>query len=437
MGDGGPGPEARPTNWAGVVGQPGEVSAAGSGGGAAQSASRVARGRGLLVSAALFAVLIAALVGLVAVGAPLLFHHGSPGGGGSSVLPPPTCVGNATNGPSSFIISSPNPAVNAPSGSQLSVSYEVRALVSGAGTASIKVDVPTVTAVFPTEGGGSITIQVGPHVLAAALSAWSDPNATSHSRTLNSSTVFQSNASAYLSTSKIAVSAPTPFGSFALEVRWQWVLTPTGGAPVVGPWTVPTAQGSSPSEFYPAAAVTLVGSSGTNATIGWNFTLALSGAAPSESFVIKLENVTTGGDLRDSSAVAPSAAGAPFNASVLVLGTSGALVPGKYIIHLHDACNALLLSLPITAHYTQKASVGVHVAPSVCGPVQIDGTAYLDNSSWSGSPSPTSHPIVAPTCAAMAFKGWVTSGAVSVASAGAASTSAVFSGSGALGARFS
>lgn len=310
---------------------------------------RPPRRRGLVILGV--ALLVSALVAGVVLAGPFVFHH-SPGSSGTALLPSqPSCTGNFTDPAASFVITTSNPGANAIAGTWLTVTYQVKAITASSGTTAPLVTIPTVSAVFPTQGGGALIVQIAPRTLAVSLSGWSDGTGTTHSRPLNNSTNFLGNASAYLSTSKIAVTSVGPLGSIAVEIRWEWVLALTGGPGLTSGWTVPTPRGPASSELYPEPGLRLVSTGSTNVTIGSTYSVSLSGAVSGATLFLKLENATTGANLRQATVTAPEAAGAVFNASIMVLGNSGELLPGKYLLHVHDGCGALLYSVALTAHH--------------------------------------------------------------------------------------
>ncbi|MCI4337257.1 MAG: hypothetical protein L3K17_08750 [Thermoplasmata archaeon] len=249
--------------------------------------------------------------------------------------------------PSALEIAVPGPVGAAGAGSSLSVSAELRVLaVEGLATEG-EIVLPTLTATFSTISAGPIDVVLSPRDLAAASDAWTNASQASGSHVFSSAVVFPSGSNATLSSSLIAITSPAPLGSLAVEVRWQWTLLPTGAPTQTGPWSEPSASAGVPSILYPQAYVALVRTSPLNATIGESFDVTLAGGSAPQTFLLKLENASTGATLNRGSVVSPATPVTNFSGSIEIINSSGSLLPGHYLIHVHDACGAILYSLPV------------------------------------------------------------------------------------------
>jgi hypothetical protein len=324
---------------------------------------------------------LAGLVALVAVG--LLMLTGGLGGANSVLPNPGTVVAmpgtlaavapscNPTNpSPSALYVSASNPTGPLSAGSTLSVAYEVAIVNYTSSQGTIAVYVPSALATFPltptpTNSNRSLQLFLPPHVVNVSSAGWSNPNATGTwgSKVLINSVLFNVTQSARLSTQKIAVMAGTGYtGQLTLEFRWQWATSNATGA-----WTQPNATSKSPnlpSIFYPAPYLPILGLSAFPAPVGSNFTVMLGGAVTGTSFRMVLEYPNNGTEIR-SQVENSSATATKFPATVWLVGkTNGTLLPGNYLIHVHDVCNAITHSLSIIATNASVLCNWHTVAPS-------------------------------------------------------------------------
>jgi hypothetical protein len=384
------------------------------------------------------AVILATLVTLVIVLAPVLL----PGGKGSSGPGPPSspaaesCSSLAGAPPDALYIPVRGPNLTLPNGGEISVAYQVRAVANGTPSPEVAVEMPSAFAVFPLVGAPSIEVYLQKRALTLPEGTWSAAGLVTAQRPVSGSVSFATNESAFLTTELLAVMSPAPFGSVSLSFRWAWNVTPTGENPVPGPWTVPTTGGAHPSEFPPVPYVGLAGGTGTTATIGQNFTAYLTGAISNQTFVVKLENATTGLNLRVVDEAAPLGNSTPFPVSIPILAQDGELSPGNYLVHIHDTCHALLYNLPVRVYYAAQAIVGFAVLPSSCGPIEFNGVSFANGRNTTVVPSPNGIAVAAPACAGHSFSGWASSGGIAVANLTSASTAVVVSANGGLTARY-
>ncbi len=315
----------------------------------------------------------------------------------------------------------------------LGVAFEVRSDPFPGSVPGGVVEFPTVDFVFPTSPGGPIVVVLLSRQVNVSPT-WSDPASASTSRTLPAPVGFASGGNATLSTALLAVMASSPPGSLRIEVRWEWTLTVPGSPPQGGTWS--TSSPSGPGTLFPRPYVSLLRNSSSNATIGENYTISLSGSPPAQSFLLKLENATTGETLNLGSISPGSPANASQTGSVVLLTPSGFLVPGSYLVHIHDPCGAILYSLPISATYASRATVSVEVSPTSCGPVSFDHTPVSPGGSWSGAPGPEPRTASVPPCAAGSFLGWQRSGGVSISGGSGRTATVEVSAGGSLSAAF-
>jgi hypothetical protein len=251
---------------------------------------------------------------------------------------------------------------------------------------------------------------------------------------------FSTTGSAFLTTEKLAIMAGASYGNLTLEFRWQWVEGASLTTLQAGTWTLPSATASSPylpSIFYPAPRVALVSTSPSPATIGTNFISNLSGYVTNTSFRMVLEFPSNGTEIRsqwDSSGSASR-----FSAPLLLLSSKNWLVPGKYLVHIHDACEAILFSFPVQVVYPSSATVSFQITPTFCtllASISYNGTSYSSGSSTTVTPSSVGASVSASGCFPYSFQGWTATGGLHLGSNSTSSTVLVVSAGGTLTARY-
>ncbi|MCI4337259.1 MAG: hypothetical protein L3K17_08760 [Thermoplasmata archaeon] len=370
--------------------------------------------------------LVLAFLVLPSLAAPLLSSLGTLGGGdGSASSDPPSggapsntsaagtsCGSDSTPTPSSVLVPIAAPTTNLQAGGTLTATFEIAA-VSSTGTLSrMTIYLPSVFATFPLSSGSSLQLYVPPHSFSLTGTGWNNGSTWSKA-VVESNVSFLSSGSAGLSTEKLAVMANASYGALTLEIRWHWSLLQPNGSTSVGNWSVPSTSAhwpaSTPSEFDPAPFVTLLSTNGPTETIGGNFTADLAGIVGSRYFFLELESSSTG--KVDQNHGQTEAAGATTaDVTIQVLNYDRFLYPGSYLVHVHDVCGALLLSISVTAVYAATAHVTVEVQPSSCGKVTLNGSAYASGGIASLPPSSTPYSFSIPGCSGRSFSGWGFSG---------------------------
>lgn len=341
---------------------------------------------------------------------PWVTGHGSLG----EIVTDPQPICGAVNGVPSGALSIPNsgPAGSFAPGTQLAVTIELREILFPGSVVGGPVELPTTLVVFATNGTASETIVLSPRTLNLSAAGWSDPTLGTANRTFNQATGFPSDSTASLSTELLAVQADAPFGTMLVEARWDWTLTPPGSPGIVGPWSLPATGGGGSSVVFPHPFVRLLSSSPQDAVIGETFTVTLAGAALSQTFLLKLENSTTGATLNLGSVVNPGSVDASFSGSIQILGSTGLLDPGSYLVHVHDQCGGILYSLPVFATYASSVAVRFGIVPAACGPLLFDQHPYSAGSSWTGAPGRGAHSLSVAGCTGHPFREWQTAGGI-------------------------
>ena len=236
-------------------------------------------------------------------------------------------------------------------GAILNVTFEYLVANYSKADRGVALDFPSATAVFPTLPTGSVKLFFPAKNVSVLSSKWSDPSVWRASTTVATATTFNSNASAYLTTSKIAIMAGLPTGSLTLKVRWQWtIFNPVTGLHSMGAWTVPSLSAKSPflpSTFYPASFVGLVSTSGSPVPSGSTYVLGLNGTVASTWFRLVLEYPNNGTEIQ-SIYENTTATNLVFNATLPVAYRNGTGVPaGHYLMHVHDSCQAIVHSISV------------------------------------------------------------------------------------------
>jgi hypothetical protein len=188
---------------------------------------------------------------------------------------------------------------------------------------------------------------------------------------------------------------------------------------VHGPWSVPTNQSnwprSVPSIFYPAPYTTFLASSGATAVIGTNYTATLGGDVAGRTFFLEME-YPSGGVVQDFPQTAPANA-TTFLVRIPMLNYNGYLAPGAFLIHIHDGCGAMLYNKTIHAVFASSARVQFLLSP-VCASKSItfNGTKFTNGTYGSFAPSTSNYTFAIPFCLGHHFNGWLTTGALHIAS---------------------
>lgn len=317
--------------------------------------------------------------------------------------PLPALVGGSLawwgSGPTAFATTLPsycNPVSSAPASLYLPLPAPVQKIAPG-GTVTAHVEaavvnytsaengtrlsVPTLTASFPLAPSGKLSIVLPPATWTVSQAGWSASVSESKTKTLSGTTAFPAAGSAYLSSSLLAVMGSADYGSLQVAFRWQWTeVTSPGSAPISSAWTTPNATAVSPARpslFEPAPYVGIVGTSPQPAPAGSNFSVTLSGAVANGSFRMVVEYPNNGTEISSIWESSPPGA-TSFNGSSPLSFRNGTPLPsGKYLVHVHDVCEALLRSLSLTVTSGSGAPFGGTAPASSVPPGAPDGARTL------------------------------------------------------------
>ncbi|MCI4319019.1 MAG: hypothetical protein L3K23_02660 [Thermoplasmata archaeon] len=349
-----------------------------------------------------------------------------------------TCGTASGPTPAALYIHSKNPTVTLSAGDTMTVVYEF--MVSGFTSAVVgeAVHIPSVQASFPLSNGTTLPFLLLHRVIVIQNGSWTDPSLATDTKAIKAAYTFANPGNATLSSQKIAIMASnSAYGNLTLEFRWMWTVNQSanGHGVTIGPWTHPTSHAFPPSIFEPAPLVNLASRNGPTVTIGAVADANLTGAISSTSFLVELE-YSSGDVFNTVTEKTPAGNATPFRAHILMMSVDNNLAPTKALLHVHDHCGAIIYSLSEVAVYNASAVLRIDVAPSTCGPVTFNGTAYANRSSVVLAPSTTSYAISVGACAGHTFVGWEGNNGVDPDPIGKLSASVVVSADGTLTAKF-
>jgi hypothetical protein len=329
------------------------------------------------------------------------------------------CNSVSTPTPSSVLVPVPGPVQSLPTGGTVAATLEYGAVNVSAPALGARVFAPSQFASFPLATGGSVQIYFPPHAFPVTGPGWLNGSVTNRSVVSGTGWSFASGASALLSSQKIAVMANASYGALEIEVRWHWTVTDPNGSVQAGAWSVPTTAShwptATPSVFDPAPVVSVLSTNGPNQIIGTNFSASLAGFVAARYFFLELEFPSTGKVVQaHGQTSAPNATATTV--TIPMLNYNRYLAPGHYLVHVHDGCGAMLLSLPQNASYAASATITVSVSPASCGKVTVNGSSYANGATFSIAPSSSAYSFGLSGCSGHAFRSWHFTGGLSIAS---------------------
>lgn len=318
-----------------------------------------------------------------------------------------------------MLVPTPNPAQSLGPGGTLTAVVEFGATNLSADAVGATVAAPSLFVTFPAASGPTPTIYFGPHTVAATGDGWWDGSIGASSLVEGNGVAFAPGGSAVLSSQKLAMMANASYGALDLEVRWHWSMVQPDGSNATGSWTTPTPTAqwpnSLPSEFEPAPLVSLLATNGPGQTIGENFTASLGGFVSGRAFFLELEYPSTGKVVQSHGETASSGA-TRTSVTIAMLNFDRYLSPGIYLVHIHDGCGAMLLSLSENASYAASASIAISLSPASCGTVTVDGSAYGSGARFTIRPSSTPYAFARSGCSGYSFYSWQFTGGLYVSS---------------------
>ena len=148
---------------------------------------------------------------------------------------------DATTFNGNFSLSGIGPQTDVPAGSNLTVQLELRDPAFTSAEAGLYVHIPAAEGLFNVSYGLLHELVPGSTVQFVST-GWTDPANTTYSFLLTNETVFSNTGNAVrdratVSTQGLAMTSAEPFGHLAVGFRWRWLLIPSAGSSVTGPWT--------------------------------------------------------------------------------------------------------------------------------------------------------------------------------------------------------
>jgi hypothetical protein len=335
-------------------------------------------------------------------------------------------------------VSQATPSTALSAGDALAATYEFRVYATNLSPLSVRVYSPTFTAIFPLASGPAYRLTFPPRSFVLNNTSWTSGTAVRINHTLTNGIAFSPTAAPYFYSARIAIMAAAPYGTLALDFRWQWTAYhATTGAQVSSPWS-PSGRttGGNPSVFDPSPYVQLATTDNRTVTIGTSFEIDLLGAISHTRFFDEIENASNGNVIRTNFSYTGPSNATPFPAYIEILRSTGSLRPVTLLEHVRNNCMELLYSITLHAVYPSSANVTFRTLTPGCGPIVFNGTPYSNGSSRVMAPSSHSYGATVGACPGHAFSSWKTWGGVSVSNANSNSTQIEISATGGLTVRF-
>jgi hypothetical protein len=321
--------------------------------------------------------------------------------------------------PSAILQGIPVPPTNVTPGGNLSAVMQVEAENWTSADSNISVHFPSIFFDFPKAAGGNEQLFFSNRSILMNFSGWSTPSfGSTKNYTFPSGLQFATGAKARIDSMKLAITATADYGQITIEIRWHWTYTSAPGVSVTSAWSVPTTKPnwpkSVPSIFWPAPYATYLNSTGTSAVIGTNFTATLGGDVAGRTFFLEME-YPSGSVVQDLQQTAPANA-TTFTVKIPMVNYDHWLDPGAFLVHIHDACGAMLYSKTVDAVFPASATVGFFITPAACAThsITFNGTKYLSGTYGTFLPSVTAYSMSIPACTGHPFSGWSTTGAMHI-----------------------
>ncbi len=248
------------------------------------------------------------------------------------------------------------PQTSATAGSYLNVSYEVEILGFTSADIGALIHFPSVYVKIPLTATTKFSTYFFPTNITVAGAGWSAP--VTKEGILSSATNFDGGAGiATLSTVSIAVMAKDTVGNLTIGVQWGWDLTVSGV--ITSSWSTPSATATLPtlpSIFQAAPWVGVVATTNTTAApSGSDFEAQLSGAVGKTSFGVSVE-YPNGTEVVCKEQTNWKHTSCLIVDVPLTYVNSTGLLPGNYIVHIHDSVGAIVHTISVTV----VASSGGH-----------------------------------------------------------------------------
>lgn len=239
-----------------------------------------------------------------------------------------------------------SPTGSTPSGETIGAVYAVSApsYPSGAGPATVRI--PSAVVQIATTSGpihlyfGSLNLTLNGNGSASG--------AAGPSSRFSSPLQFNSSPAAFLSTQGLSVMASWPYGSYSVQVRWQWVLVAPDGSIQSGPW-------SGWSTVTPAQIADLSTASGSSWTVGAPQQVCLSGPVAGRTFSVHLSIANPSQVFVTGTVTVPAAqSGAYCWTNTVPAGTA----PQQAFLHLWEYANLTFMLVVVEVQLVNPGGGG-------------------------------------------------------------------------------
>lgn len=210
-----------------------------------------------------------------------------------------------------FSISAPGPGTSLPPVTLLTIQYEIMDPTYTSALSGLAIRIPAPVASFNTTAG-TVRVYLPAKVITLVAPGWTNVTNTSTSMLLLNATTFSSGGPAashraIFSSQTVAVTSPSPYGSLSLALRWRWILQPSVGANITGPWLPPNGTVIVPDQF-----ADLASTSSKSLSPGDVFTACLDGPIGGRTFSLHAVQPDPRADLFSVNATAPLFVSGPF-----------------------------------------------------------------------------------------------------------------------------
>ncbi len=320
---------------------------------------------------------------------------------------------------SALYINQAEPAQNLSANGTITGNLEFAVVNFTTNDTAIQVWFPDTYFTFPT-ATSSFSMTISPQFVAITGAGWLSPSALTKTEKVTKALDFPKAGIARLSTEKVAVQTTVPYGQITIEFRWNWTIQQPGAATGVSDaFSVPDyksgSKGNLPSIFFPAPYVSFLAGTPEDEFIGNNYTATLGGDVAGRYFFLEMENAT--GKVEQSVGETAPANVSTFNVTIVLLNYDHYLVPGPYLVHIHDVCGAILYNKVVHLSFIPLATVGFRLSPSTCGNLVFGGTSIPSGGSATFAPSITAYNFSDPVCHGYTFSNWSTTGSLHIDSA--------------------
>jgi hypothetical protein len=346
-----------------------------------------------------------------------------PSSGLSPSIPALDCNKAGNPAPSALYINLLEPAKNLSAGGSITMTMEYAVVNYTAADYGVLLYFPTIDFTFPESPRGNYTVTMTLQPTAITGSGWTTGSGTNRTTSPSGGLDFKKDGLSRITTQKVAIMADVPYGNLTLEFRWMWNLTQPNGTTAKSAWTIPKSTYTKnslvlPSIFFPAQYIQFLSGpgNGQNETIGTEYTAVLGGPVAGKYFFLEMEDGVGTVVQAHGQTIGPNVTTA--NVTIPILNYDHYLAPGLELVHIHDACGAILYNKLIDAVFAPTVTVTFYLQPGFCGPMTFNGTSFANGTSGTFVPSTTPYAFTAPVCRGYSFSNWFSTGGLHLSSGG-------------------